>query len=512
MDLLKKILETKKVAQDKDIKDREGTQPSKYFKGVSKKSKAARDAHFKKGAKMDDDNPAAYKPAPGDAGAETKPSQHTKKFKRMFGEKAILNKRNIKDKKALQKAYDLLSKKEKEFKSNSAYVSLMNRLYHTIDDFDASNMDNKAYKELQRDVKKVLGRDYKEIIEENDFDLDDLDEGKLVASIDTILTAMTNKWRKKAEIEYKKNPEKGLSYIQRLGSIIGAKVTDKSQQKNHLFLRMGDELAEAKIDKKKIQQKLSKIKGLTKDQLATLSAMSPSTLQIIINQLSTLVMGDDIDESLWANIHNKRKRGEKMRKPGEKGAPKPGDFERARGEEIEERLADKLRQKEKSNQKAHQQRMMKLAKQSIKKNRKEDVEEDRDYKKEYENYHSKPEQIKRRQKRNEARRSLKNFKDIKGKDVHHKDNNPMNNDKSNLSIVSQNYNRKEPRLRESTKEYGKSLRKIALDRQLKNISKKDKATLLKIADLLAKEKKWKDWLKTWDISWKQVVPPLVNLK
>ena len=74
----------------------------------------------------------------------------------------------------------------------------MNRLYHTIDDFDASNMDNKAYKELQRDVKKVLGRDYKEIIEENDFDLDNLDEGKLVASIDTILTAMTNKWRKKS--------------------------------------------------------------------------------------------------------------------------------------------------------------------------------------------------------------------------------------------------------------------------------------------------------------------------
>jgi hypothetical protein len=39
-------------------------------------------------------------------------------------------------------------------------------------------------------------------------------------------------------------------------------------------------------------------------------------------------------ESLWANIHNKRKRGEKMRKPGEKGAPKPGDFERARGEAV----------------------------------------------------------------------------------------------------------------------------------------------------------------------------------
>ena len=39
---------------------------------------------------------------------------------------------------------------------------------------------------------------------------------------------------------------------------------------------------------------------------------------------------------------------------------------------------------------------------------------------------------------------------------------------------------------ESTKEYEKSLRKIARDRQLKSLSKKDKETLAKIADLLAK--------------------------
>ena len=35
---------------------------------------------------MDDDNPAAYTPAPGDKGGKTKPSKHTKKFKQMFGE------------------------------------------------------------------------------------------------------------------------------------------------------------------------------------------------------------------------------------------------------------------------------------------------------------------------------------------------------------------------------------------------------------------------------------------
>ena len=34
-------------------------------------------------------------------------------------------------------------------------------------------------------------------------------------------------------------------------------------------------------------------------------------------------------ESLWRNIHNKRKRGEKMRKKGEKGAPTPDQIKRA---------------------------------------------------------------------------------------------------------------------------------------------------------------------------------------
>lgn len=75
------------VRQDKDIADKDGTQPAKYFAGLkSKSTKSARDAHFKKGAEKSDDDPSAYKPAPGDATAKTKPSTHTKKFKAMFGE------------------------------------------------------------------------------------------------------------------------------------------------------------------------------------------------------------------------------------------------------------------------------------------------------------------------------------------------------------------------------------------------------------------------------------------
>lgn len=77
----------KESPQDPDIKDRKGTQPRAYHSGIkSVATKKARDAHFKKGAKMDDDNPAAYKKAPGDATAKTKPSKHTKKFKAMFGD------------------------------------------------------------------------------------------------------------------------------------------------------------------------------------------------------------------------------------------------------------------------------------------------------------------------------------------------------------------------------------------------------------------------------------------
>jgi hypothetical protein len=72
--------------QDPDIKDREGTQPANYFKGLKKSTKVARDAHFKKHGKKADDDDSAYKPAPGDATAKTKPSKYTKAFKDMYDE------------------------------------------------------------------------------------------------------------------------------------------------------------------------------------------------------------------------------------------------------------------------------------------------------------------------------------------------------------------------------------------------------------------------------------------
>ena len=76
----------KEVEQDPDVKDKPGTQPKKYYKGLSKKEKEARARQFEKGRKSKDDDAKAYKPAPGDKDAKTKPSKHTKKYEKMFGE------------------------------------------------------------------------------------------------------------------------------------------------------------------------------------------------------------------------------------------------------------------------------------------------------------------------------------------------------------------------------------------------------------------------------------------
>ena len=79
----------KKVAQDPDADEVKGTQPKKYYSGVAKKSKIARARHFNRGAKKDDDDPSAYKDAPGDKKARKEPmkkSKHTIAFKKMFGD------------------------------------------------------------------------------------------------------------------------------------------------------------------------------------------------------------------------------------------------------------------------------------------------------------------------------------------------------------------------------------------------------------------------------------------
>lgn len=84
-----------KVRQDSDVSDKKGTQPAKYYAKdadgdeMSKSTKDKRASHFAKNAKKPDNDPNAYKPAPGDKGKDTKPSKYTKSFKQMYGEDEV---------------------------------------------------------------------------------------------------------------------------------------------------------------------------------------------------------------------------------------------------------------------------------------------------------------------------------------------------------------------------------------------------------------------------------------
>ena len=100
----------------------------------------------------------------------------------------------------------------------------------------------------------------------------------------------------------------------------------------------------------------------------------------------------------------------------------------------------------------------------------------RDYKKERENYLGKPEQMKRNAARKRARRAMEKAGRVKpfdGKDVHHKDNNPENNEMGNLRVANRSTNRREPRLREGIDE-GKLVADInsIFDAIVKSVKKK----------------------------------------
>jgi len=68
----------------------------------------------------------------------------------------------------------------------------------------------------------------------------------------------------------------------------------------------------------------------------------------------------------------------------------------------------------------------------------------RNYSKEYKDYHGKPDQVQKRSSRNKARRKMSTMGKAKkgdGKDVHHKDGNPLNNSKGNLTLMGRSKNR-----------------------------------------------------------------------
>jgi len=117
-----------------------------------------------------------------------------------------------------------------------------------------------------------------------------------------------------------------------------------------------------------------------------------------------------------------------------------------------------------------------------------DIKE-RNYAKEYANYQGTPEQIARRSSRNKARRVMGDKTKV-GMDVGHADNDPMNNDPTNLRNEDPSKNRREPRLR------GKELDEIWWDKVKAKLSQmthpKDYGKMVQDYAELMKQKKYQD--------------------
>jgi hypothetical protein len=265
----------RRVKQDPDIKDSPGTEPAKYYakdargKEMSKATKQARDRHFAKGAAKDDDDPSAYKPAPGDKGAKTKLSKHTKKVRKMFP--------------SLYEAPPDTSDAMKRYKAGKAEFT------------DIAHLKAKGL------IKRADGTKRKSDKYKEEFELD---EGK-----------MQDLWQRRNAKSLSVGPfellrgKSGVHTIKRSGKVIGDFSYD-SDADNFV----------------------ANIKGMR-------GQFTGNDIDSLFTHLQK-VHKESQDESLWANIHKKRQRikrgsGERMRKPGEKGAPTPAQMKRAKGEERE---------------------------------------------------------------------------------------------------------------------------------------------------------------------------------
>ena len=364
----KKRPKLRRVKQDPDIKDSPGTEPAKYYakdaagKKMAKSTKQARDRHITKGAKMDDDNPDAYKPAPGDKGAKTKPSKHTLKYRKMFGEEPRIPRKKGQPA-GSDKHSDLYTDENPKGTIHGLGFKDVATAKASVSKIEKSNRTH-AHK-----IQAAIAMEQRARV-----------MGKTAEA--NVYRAYIEKMKKKTK-EMRKEVSEALklklSYPKNNPDMMVLKVRD-TNQRGHVEVR-GKKGYETKHNKRdKLHKFLDQLDGPTVSTLLgtedeiTLNPKNPDRKQTIkvVNdlvqknedghtalaktnaaqkrELERLKIQHDREddrarsqdtarknqqtEGLWDNIRKKRERikrgsGEKMRKPGEKGAPTPAQIKRA---------------------------------------------------------------------------------------------------------------------------------------------------------------------------------------
>ena len=362
------------VRQDPDIKDSPGTEPAKYYakdaggKDMSKSTKKDRDAHFTKGAKMDDDNPAAYKPAPGDSGKKTKPSTHTKKFKQMYGEKLGKDATAgdyVKDfKKSDAPQFKGKSKEKKQDMAIAAFLDKKDELKSTkkeeVIDEKIAGLVKKAEKSGMPYgiLKKVYDRGM--AAWRTGHRPGTTPQQWAFARVNSVTTKSSGTWGKAdKDLAKQVNSSHHPEEVELDEKDITYRVSDKKQQGNVGAKNIKDLMIKLKkmkfvtkhlniYDKSKRTQVMRDGEMIEETELGMIPKKKRKGHEVLGTggpfQVGEEACCDDcVDttEGLWDNIRKKKERiargsGEKMRKKGDKGAPTPDQIQRAKSEDLNE--------------------------------------------------------------------------------------------------------------------------------------------------------------------------------
>lgn len=123
----------------------------KYYSGLSASTAAKRKAHFAKHGKMDDNNPAAYKKAPGDATAKTKPSIYTRRYHMMYNGDGTL-----KYDRRFRAFRHIVRQEEIEVQSDAELLSIIKEAWNLAEEINKSVVldEEKAMEGLKKKAEK----------------------------------------------------------------------------------------------------------------------------------------------------------------------------------------------------------------------------------------------------------------------------------------------------------------------------------------------------------------------